>query len=332
MQECMEVLVAGGADVNAQDNLGLGICHWAASQEAHRILKYALEKGARWDAVDGSGRTALHWCALADSSKCLSVVLKSKDRAAGSLDIQDHDLMTALHWATLHRKNKHVGALLKAKAATNLLDGEQRAPLHWAVEAQDGNAVAALLATGGDLAINQHDSEGRSVLHIAVAQRVMEIITAVCSAPGVDVNAVDSVKRTPLHWAAAAANTPTVALLLEHKADTSLTDDNGASAMHYAAQAEIADPIDLLLAAGALSSPDAEGRHPFHWAVMSGTMPVVSAFLAHKVDVNVADDVTGRTALHYALPAALGEGGNLELVTYLLQCGADANISDSEGR
>jgi hypothetical protein len=42
------MLIANGADLTVQDEALLGVCHWAAHQEAHKILKKLLEAGARW--------------------------------------------------------------------------------------------------------------------------------------------------------------------------------------------------------------------------------------------------------------------------------------------
>lgn len=84
-------------------------------------------------------------------------------------------------------------------------------------------------------------------------------------------NARDHTERTPLHWAAAIGSAALVQLLIKHGADDSLLDQNGATALHYAAQHARLDCIAMLLGGKQRSDcPDLDGRRALAWAVMKG--------------------------------------------------------------
>ena len=51
-----------------------------------------------------------------------------------------------------------------------------------------------------------------------------------------NISVLDNAFRTPLHWAAVLGHTHIVNLLLDHNANFTSSDSNGATPLHYAAQ------------------------------------------------------------------------------------------------
>ncbi len=62
-------------------------------------MRLLVERGARLDLQDAGGRTALHWCAVTRSSKCVQALCKaaaSSLQQAQLLNCSDHDQLTPL--------------------------------------------------------------------------------------------------------------------------------------------------------------------------------------------------------------------------------------------
>ena len=98
---------------------------------------------------------------------------------------------------------------------------------------------------------------------------------------------------TPLLFAISKANITAVYALINAKADLKVTDDNGWSALHWAAQTQ--------------------------------NPKIVEAVLGLGLDPNAAD-FEGSTPLHIA-----GAGKSLEIVRLLVQAGADPNLRNEFG-
>ncbi|WP_395005519.1 ankyrin repeat domain-containing protein [Undibacterium sp.] len=81
---------------------------------------------------------------------------------------------------------------------------------------------------------------------------------------------VDSLGRTPLHYAAADANKEEILRLLNEGADPKAKDDNGWSPLHFATQSNVQSIVALLVEAGAeVDSTDLNGNTPLSRAVFS---------------------------------------------------------------
>ena len=82
-------------------------------------------------------------------------------------------------------------------------------------------------------------------------------------ATGVDVNAKDKIKGTPLHYAAAYGHKEIVELLITAGADVTVKDDKGKTTSHYAAVNGRKVIVELLIAEGAdVNAKDEDGKTP----------------------------------------------------------------------
>ena len=147
---------------------------------------------------------------------------------------------------------------------------------------------------------------------------------------------MDNMFRTPLHWGAvlgllvylhevslkyrgvhvnvvssAAGHSSIVRTLLARNADFMSSDSNGASPLHYAAQNNFAQTVDVFLAHPTMQDwPDNEGRTALMWAASKGADDVIHMFVKHKSNVHQTDK-NGGTGL---------KGGDYEDDVILIEC------------
>lgn len=134
---------------------------------------------------------------------------------------------------------------------------------------------------------------------------------------GADVNAKDEDGGTALMWAAAKGNKDIVKKLLAQEADVNAKSQTGKTALIAAAekdQTEIAK--DLMQAGAEVNTKDRNGRTALMWAAYKGHPEVIKLLIAHEVNVNIADRY-GMTALKVAK-----KKGHTDIVRLLKQAGA----------
>ena len=225
-------------------------------------------------------------------------------------------------WLALRRIQVNTGLillLLEAGADPNVTEGDTTFLLkvmRWD-EPDLSEVVAVLLERGAK--VNARDSIRRTPLHYAVGKgpRVVKLLLEA----GADVNAQDQRGITPLHMAW--SNVEVVKLLLEGGGDVNLHYPERGSLLHLAARSgseEAEVLVGLLLDAGA----DPNGKDPNGDSVLhlSVSRPgVVERLLDGGADVE-AKDSNGLTALYLAI-GTNSRPGNPETVELLLDRGAD---------
>ena len=124
------------------------------------------------------------------------------------------------------------------------------------------------------------------------------------------VDAVDSLRRTPLHYAALACDVSCVRMLLERGASVNARDDKGRTP---------------LLCTAVMLMKSKEGRELRKIITVDdkSIKHCVSLLVAHGADVNV-QDTEGTTVMHMFAKA----GSSMDCLKLLLQHGADATIRD----
>src|SRR2546425_573513 len=145
-------------------------------------------------------------------------------------------------------------------------------------------------------------------LHAAASSRLVDAvktgnrtaIRALLQQP-VDVNAAEPDGATALHWAAQANDSETVELLIRAGANVKTTTRYGVSPLSLACANGNAAIIESLLKAGA--DPNAalpEGETALMTAARTGKLEAVKVLLAHGANVNANETWRGQTALMWA--------------------------------
>ena len=310
--ECAELLIKCGADVNMKDLLGRTPLLWAAHKGNFSCLKLLLSRGADWKEKDSDGQTSLHLCISHRCSKCSTHLFRYIP--PGAVDDQDVNKRTAMHTAASFGNVDQVRLLIKKNSNVGIPDIEGKTPLHCAAASKDPHAVECvqyILETSPSV-INWQDYEGCTALHLAVAGGNEAVVLSLISHESCDINALDNVFRTPLHWAAVFGHSSVVAILLDSKADASSSDSVGAMPLHYAVLNNFAETVEVFLSCPYVKDEtDNEGHSAFLWAASSGADESICCFVKHGIDLMQVDK-QGATAVHVA--ASAGHSSTVQLL------------------
>ena len=168
-------------------------------------------------------------------------------------------------------------------------------PLHDAVLAKDSQAALRLLSEGAD--VNAKDSLGRTPLLLAVEKGDVNMALALLQA-GANINAQAANKDTPWLLAGASGRTEILALMVSKGPDFAIRNRYGGNALIPACERGHVSTVELLLTT--------------------------------RIDVNQVNDL-GWTCLLEAV--ILGDGGkdHQDIVKMVLDKGANPNLADKDG-
>ncbi|XP_054929249.1 uncharacterized protein [Dermacentor andersoni] len=302
-----QLLLRAGARSDHGDHAGQTPLHLAARKGHRSLVRLLLAAGAPWARGDVHGCTPLHCVVAAAASwpaqlarSILGMLLDCMD--VSQVDLQDKLKQTALHKSALVCHLENMLALLKKGANALMQDVDGRTALHLCT------ASSQLAALGCTFLLLTQRSSG-------------------------EVNALDDLFRTPLHWAAILAaalqaaagrgNLEVLQWLLDH--DGAPESSRQLSPLMAAARGGHTSCVIALLDFGA-HGVDAGGRNALHWAVIGEQASTCDLLIQRGCRVDAADKQE-RTALHYA-----ASRGSTDCTRVLLQSHANPNLTDAQGR
>ncbi len=333
-----EALLAGGADVNGEDESGWPLLHIAIGSSCQSGAEAALllERPAAG-------------AAQADWDRYNAAV----DQVRKTLAVQIVRLLIA-HGADAKAENK-----------------EGLTPLHCAVYQGHREIVQLLLAAGAE--VNAEDNRGNRPLHdLFGSHRDDESLWELIDYLGVVIEerSEDPFQpaRTPGGKEEREQRMGVLGILLKHGADVNAVGENGLTPLHIAARAGCTRAVEVLIDRGAdlnarsraipqYGDPQPAGQTPLLLALRSGYLNVAQLLIDRGADVNATDE-TGETALLCGLRVTFREGNrsirmgdigrtfsgqnasmleaglrkaNRKLVGCLLTPGANASPKDEDG-
>uniref|UniRef100_A0AAY4B6F3 Poly [ADP-ribose] polymerase n=1 Tax=Denticeps clupeoides TaxID=299321 RepID=A0AAY4B6F3_9TELE len=307
------------------------VCLSPPHPSAHNDIMEVLQKhGAKMNAVDTLGQTALHRAALAGHLQTCRLLLSfGADPSIVSLQgFTAAQMGNEAVQQILNVRNSDVDyRLLEAAKAGDLdtvkqlctpqnvncrdLEGRHSTPLHFAAGYNRVSVVEYLLHHGAD--VHAKDKGGLVPLHNACSYGHYEVAELLVR-HGASVNVADLWKFTPLHEAAAKGKYEICKLLLKHGADPTKKNRDGNTPLDMVKEGDT-DIQDLLRGDAALLD-----------AAKKGCLARVQK-LCSPENINCRD-TQGRNSTPLHLAAGYN---NLEVAEYLLEHGADVNAQDKGG-
>jgi ankyrin repeat protein len=250
--------------------------------------------------------------------------------------------------AAKNQDREAVSSLLKENVDVNAAQPDGATALAWAVYRDDLETAELLIGAGADLnAVNDY---GVTPLSLACDNRNAAMIKKLLRA-GADPNAALGTGETPLMTAARTGNMEVVELLLAHGADVNAKEPRqGQTALMWAISFGHPDLAAVLIEHGAdvrasTKRLDVEGftpvvvqgfyapvemtpkggYTPLLFATRVGDLASVRLLLAQGVDVNEASQEEGSPLV------IASAAGYEELALFLLEKGADPNVTDANG-
>ena len=252
-----------------------------------------IKHGAKINATNKYGETALHWAVENGHTEIVEALVK----AGAKVDVK-YDGVTALHIAAMNGRTKIVEALIKAGANVNekTKDSEGWTALHWAAEDGNTEIVNLLLANGAKIHAN---CDGVTALHFAVKGGNTKIVEALVEA-GAKINATTDFGMTALDWAVYYDHRVIVETLVKAKANVNKKDSNGMTALHWATDNGNTEIVKLLLNFGAdVNARNNKDATALHIAVYYDHREIVEALVKAGAKINVTTDF-GMTVLQLA--------------------------------
>ena len=323
----IEGLLGLGTDVETKGFMGETPLHKALERHNTAVISLLLENGANVEARH-LGYTPLHLAALRTTNPV--IIAKLLEHGA-NVHARHADGASPLHFATGNRDSMVASLLLDYGPDIHSSDNWGRTPLYSALHTSKPVAatIELLLSHGAD--IEARDEHGLSPLlfYLSTNQNPEIEIVALLLEQGAKVNSIDDDHQTPLHHAAANAESGTVSLLLSHGSDINSKNNSGVTPLHYAA-GSTSDPtvIQLLFDHGAhINVEDDNGTTPLHFAARQNRVSAIAAtLLDHGARIDTKNR-WGRTPLNMAV----SQLANPEIVGLLLRKGADITNVDVWG-
>jgi ankyrin repeat protein len=172
--------------------------------------------------------------------------------------------------------------------------------------------------------------QGGTALIQAVSSNPNPLVAEALIKAGAAVNGTDSMGATPLMHAAGYGKTPVIRKLLEHKADINAVDNNGDTALAWAARSNIDSGaiFELLKAKADPTARNNKGLSPLYQAAFNQNSDVLAILLqATNNDFSLLNSPEDGSALF----ASVYSNPNVNVTRRLLSLGGDVNQPHPNG-
>ena len=275
----------------------------AAQSKDAAAVKKLLKEGADVNAAQGDGMTALHWAALNGDAELASMLLYAGANVGAKTRIGGY---TPLHLAAQIGNANVMAPLVAAGAQVAALTTTGATALMQAAHSGSADAVRILIENGADPNVKE-TANGQTALMFAAASDRVEVVKLLLSR-GADLHATSRVEDFS-------------ALTMSNDAD-----QNGVPRP----QAPRGPGPDVPGITRPFNYNELIGKHgglaALHFAARQGAVATAEALIKGGADVNQRGAGDRTTPV---LVAAIN--GHFDLVSYLLDNGADPNLASQGG-
>ena len=348
----IDLLIKGGADINAKTDLNWTPLHVAAHKGNEDLVRLLMQNGVNVNSTTQGGFTPLH--TASSSGKSTVIDLLSLDNEV-DINASSNEGLTSLHLASIGGHDSAVRSLLRnntvninAKAKGGLT------PLHFASTA--GNLeIVKLLTAQNTINANEQSVDGWLPLHLAILFGKEDVALELLKIEDIEVNLKGKAGLTPLHLAAMKGENSVMFGLLDKQALVEERDQYNSTPLHFAAEKGNLEIVQTLVSYAnvSLNARQQDGYTPLALAVLNDKLNVVE-FLAskgasiktkNKVGISPIDFAAWKgnlnmvklleekrsdlsNVLHWA-----AYGGKLDVVKYLIETkGINLNTRDNNGK
>ncbi|TPX35283.1 hypothetical protein SmJEL517_g02292 [Synchytrium microbalum] len=259
---------------------------YAVSRGYFDVANLLVRRGAKIDAKDFSGCTALHLAAAGGFHRIVNLLLEHS--RIPLVNIQDNELITPLHRACENGRYNVAALLIHHGSVVDIPDADGRTPLQYA--ATHGHSDIATLLTQQCWNVLVPSPTGR--------------------------------KETPLHSAAQKGQLSVAQYLVSQGAIVDAIDMQGRTPLHLAAQEGHHELVNFLIAVNAEKDAECDkGFTPLNMASLNGHILVVECLINRDAVVDKAT-VEGQTPFY----SSIGEMSHIDVATTLLSYGADIKV------
>eukprot|EP00127_Corallochytrium_limacisporum_P003704 Clim_evm36s152 gene=Clim_evmTU36s152 len=304
------------------------------------LVSFFLKSGANVNVATKNGRTALH---LACANRMKRLAFKLLYDHGATADILDANGRSVLHYALLYDMPDLATHIISQKGVDiDRQDSRGITPLMWALAKGPvfHNVAVLLIQQGADL--KRVDTEGRSLLHLALAGNQVDIAYHLATLRSAVHDSVEKpTGNTPLFLACKMQITTLILQLLDRDCQVDIKNRAGLTPlMTYieslrtrgADELEAAKRvIDAFCSRGVNLEEQSKvhGYAPIHFLLEAGHSALASHLLSKHTAQATYLTRAGRTCLHIALDVKTQESTALgNVIEELVTCGVDVNCYD----
>ena len=323
-KDIVSLLLDEGCPITVVDSRDRSVLHYAAQVGQIHVIEMLAQQRLDVNIDDDEGWTPLHYAAVCGQLESVLTLLRLGGRESMTKVADIYG--TPLHLAVAIGHKDIVSLLLNEGCPINVVNSEGRSVLHYA--AQYGQIHMIKMFSEQGLDVNKGDNVGMTPLHDAAACGQLESVLTLLRLGGREsMTKIAGTCGTPLHQAVGKGHKDIVSLLLNEGCPINAVNSVGKSVLHFAAHGCQIDMIEMLAEQGLdVNIGDDEGLTPLHYAAERGHITTFNELVSIGGNVHHMDNF-GMKCSDYILIRQ----DFVTLIQFCVACGLEYDDEDLLG-